>query len=89
MFLLIVALFGLLVTNGIFIYWMFTEFDGAAGVLDNKLALGFIIEAFLVMFLFAYWFAKNPIGQIRWYWFIVLSLIRRYRLWHSVLFLAQ
>ena len=75
MWLLLIALFGLFVPNGIFIYWLLAEFNGTADVLNNRLALGFIIEAFGVMFLLAYWFAKNPIGRIKWYWFIVLSLI--------------
>jgi len=75
MLLLIVALFGLIVPNGIFIYWLFTEFNSAAEVVSNKLAIAFIIDAFMAMFLLAYWFAVNPIGKIKWYWFIVLSII--------------
>jgi hypothetical protein len=72
MWLLLIAIFGLLVPNGIFIHWLFTDFRGFNDVIDNRLALGFIIEAFVVM---AYWFAKNPPGKVRWYWFIVFSLI--------------
>ena len=75
MFLLIIALFGLFVPNGIFIYWLFTEFNGVGEVLQNKLAVAFIIDAFMAMFLLAYWFAVKPIGKVRWYWFIVLSII--------------
>lgn len=44
-------------------------------MLNNKLAFSFIIEAFAVMFLLAYYFAKNPPGNVEWYWFIVFSLI--------------
>jgi hypothetical protein len=75
MWLLLLAIFGLLVPNGIFVYWLMAEFHGVGDILKNKLALGFIIEAFVVMFLLAYWFAKNPPGKVKWYWFIVLSLI--------------
>ncbi|MBC7901655.1 MAG: hypothetical protein H7070_16565 [Saprospiraceae bacterium] len=75
MFLLMIALFGLLVPNGIFVYWLLTEFNGPGDVLNNKLALGFIIEAFVVMILLAYYFAVDPLGKIRWYWFIVFSLV--------------
>ena len=75
MLLLIIALFGLIVPNGIFIYWLLTEFNGAAEVASNKLAIAFIIDAFMAMFLLAYWFAVNPIGKIKWYWFIILSII--------------
>ncbi len=75
MILLVIALFGLLVPNGIFIYWLLTEFRGLAEVLQNKLAVAFIIDAFLAMFLVAYFFARHPIGKIKWYWFIALSII--------------
>ena len=75
MALLLIALFGLFVPNGIFVYWLLTEFRGVDDVINNKLALGFIIEAFLVMSLMAYYFAQNPIGRVKWYWFIVFSLI--------------
>ena len=75
MLLLIIALFGLFVPNGIFIYWLFTEFNGAADIFNNKLAVAFIIDAFMAMFLLAYRFAVKPIGKIKWYWFIVLSII--------------
>lgn len=75
MMLLLIAIFGLLVPNGIFIYWMLTEFGSMSDVINNRLALGFIIEAFVVLGLLAYWFAKNPVGKVRWPWFVVLSLI--------------
>jgi hypothetical protein len=75
MFLLIIAIFGLLVPNGIFIYWLLFEFESVSQILSNKLALGFIIDCFLAMFLLSYWFAVNPIGRVKWYWCIVLSLI--------------
>lgn len=75
MFLLIIALFGLLVPNGIFIYWLFTEFKSVGEVLNNKLAVAFIIDAFMAMLLLAYWFAVKPVGKIGWYWFIVFSLV--------------
>ena len=72
---LLIALFGLLVPNGIFIYWLFTEFGGIGDFFSNRLALAFIIDAVMAMLLLAYFFAKNPIGNVKWYWFIVLSLI--------------
>ena len=75
MWLVLVALFGLFVPNGIFVYWLLTEFDGVGRVIGNRLALAFIIEAFLVLGIMAYYFARNPIGPVPWYWFVVLSLI--------------
>ena len=75
MILLIIALFGLIVPNGIFIYWLLTEFRGFAEVFQNKLAVAFIIDAFLAMLMLAYYFAVHPIGKVKWYWFIVLSIV--------------
>jgi len=75
MVLLLIALFGLLVPNGLFLYWLFYEYDGLAHVLQNKLAIAFIIDAFLSLGLLAYYFASRPIGRIKWYWFVVLSLL--------------
>ena len=75
MWLLIIALFGLIVPNGMFIYWLFFEFNGVTEVLRDKLALAFIIDAFMAMLVLAWWFAAKPIGKIRWYWFVVFSLL--------------
>ncbi|MBA3321297.1 MAG: hypothetical protein H0T45_07595 [Pyrinomonadaceae bacterium] len=53
MILLIIALFGLVVPNGFFLYWLLYEYDGLANVAQNKLALAFIMDAFLAMGLLA------------------------------------
>ncbi|MBA3241476.1 MAG: hypothetical protein H0T60_09665 [Acidobacteria bacterium] len=75
MILLAIALFGLLVPNGIFMYWLFYEYDGLTNVAQNKLALAFMMDAFLAMGLLAYYFARKPIGRVKWYWFIVVSIL--------------
>lgn len=75
MFILFTALFGLLVPNGLFIYWLLTEFHGVADVINDRLALAFIIEAFLVLVIMTVYFARDPIGTVKCYWFVVLSLI--------------
>ena len=49
MWLVIVALFGLLVPNGLFVYWLLAEYRGVGPVLADKLALGFMLDAFLVL----------------------------------------
>ena len=75
MLLLVVALFGLTVPNGLFVYWLLTEFHGMGPVLSNHLALGFIIDAFMAVALLAFDFARRPPGPVRWPWFVVLSFI--------------
>ena len=75
MILLAIALFGLIVPNGLFLYWLVYEYDGVMTVAQNKLALAFMLDALLVMGLLAYYFAGNPVGRFKWYWFIALSII--------------
>lgn len=71
--LLLISLFGLLVPNGIFVYWLFTGFTGLAEVAGNTLAVSFILDAFLAVGLLGYFFAVRPIGVVKWYWFVILS----------------
>ena len=75
MVLLLAALFGLLVPNAIFLSWLFTEYRGLGPVLADKLALSFILDAVLTLVLLAVYFAKRPVGPVRWPWFVLLSLL--------------
>jgi hypothetical protein len=75
MWLLVIALFGLTVPNGIFLYWLFTEFTTMGAVFSDHLALGFILDCFLAVGLLAYYFARHPPGPVRWPWFVLLSFI--------------
>ena len=72
--LLIIATFGFVAPNVFLLYWLFYEYDGLAHIAHNNLALAFIIDALIAMGLLAYSFATKPIGKVRWYWFVVLSL---------------
>jgi hypothetical protein len=73
--LLVIALFGLVVPNGFFVYWLVVEYHGLGPVLQDRLALGFILDVTLALVILAVWFARRPIGPVKWYWFVVLSLI--------------
>jgi len=75
MWLLAVALVGLVVPNGVFLYWLFAEFDGLQSALHNHLALAFMLDAAITLVILAVYFAHRPIGPIRWPWFVVLSLL--------------
>ena len=72
MWLLVVALFGLIVPNGLFVYWLFTEFHGLGPILEDRLALAFIIDAMLALGIY---FARHPIGRVGWPWFVAMSLL--------------
>jgi hypothetical protein len=73
--LILVALFGLIVPNGLFLYWLFFEFSGVHAVLRNHLALAFIIDAVMTLIILAVYFARKPIGNAGWRTFVLLSLI--------------
>ena len=73
--LLAVALFGLVVPNNMFLYASIHDGNGCGGIAHNLLASSFMLDAFLAMGVLAYLFAVRPIGHVRWYWFILLSLL--------------
>ncbi len=75
MILVLVALFGLIVPNGLFLYWLVTEFSGIPAVFQNRLALAFIIDAVMTLILLAVYFARRPIGKVGWQTFVLLSLV--------------
>ncbi len=73
--LLSISLFGFLVPNGMFFYYVIARFTSLADVAQNLLALGFIIDAFMVTGILSVWFARHPIGIYTWKTFLVLSLL--------------
>ena len=75
MILLIVAIFGLVVPNGLFIYWATTEFNSMSDLFASKLALAFMIDAMMVVALLAFYFAKHPVGKWGWKTFVLLSFV--------------
>ena len=74
MWLLAIAVFGLVVPNGYFIYWLLHDYKGLGPVLENRLAIGFILDAFITLGLLAVHFAHNPPGRYRWPWFVAFSI---------------
>jgi hypothetical protein len=75
MILLGVALFGLIVPNGMFIYWLLREYPGFEAAMQNKPAVALMIDAFMAVGLLAWHFAREPGGRFKWPWFVVLSLV--------------
>ena len=73
--LLAIALFGLIVPNNLFLYWLLHDFTGWGSVVHTRLALAFILDAFLALGLLAYFYAEQPIGPLKWYWFVFLSIL--------------
>jgi hypothetical protein len=75
MILLLVSLFGLIVPNGLFLYWLIAEYSGVRAVLENHLALAFMIDAMMTLVLLSVYFAKRPIGRVGWQTFALLSIV--------------
>ena len=73
--LLAVAFFGLVVPNNMFLYASLHDPNGCGGVAQNLLASSFMLDAFLAMGILACFLAMRPIGPVKWYWFILLSLL--------------
>ena len=75
MWLIGIALLGLVVPNGFFVYWLFFQFHGVGPVLQDNLALGFILDVVFALILLSSYFARRPIGPVKWYWFVLLSFL--------------
>jgi hypothetical protein len=73
--LLLVAAFGFFVPNGFFIYWLVYEYQGLGPVLRDNLALGFMLDVTVTLFILTVYFAKHPIGPVGWPWFVLLSFM--------------
>jgi hypothetical protein len=71
----VLAAFGALIPNGVFIYFFFTSPETTKAALTNPISLVFITEAFILMSLFAWLLRKvasrKPSGGL----FVVLSLL--------------
>ncbi len=70
----IIALFGLLFPNGIYIYWLASKFDSFAEAAQNELAVGFLLVTFVATLLVANQFRTAPLGRVPVRWFVVLSM---------------
>ena len=73
--LFVVACFGLIVGDGLFIYWLVHDFQSLGAVLQDRLALSFMIDATLTLGILSVYFARTPPGRYRWPWFLALSLV--------------
>jgi len=75
MWLLLVGFVGLVVGDGLFVYWLINDFQGIGAVLQDRLALSFMFDALLTLIILTVHFALRPPGPVQWPWFVVLALI--------------
>ena len=73
--LLLIAAVGLIVPNGLFLYASAHPALACGSLPGNKLALAYMIDCFMVLGLLAFHYARSPIGPVKWYWFLLLSLL--------------
>jgi protein-S-isoprenylcysteine O-methyltransferase Ste14 len=70
-----VAVFGFVAVNGAFLYGSLADPHAMQEALTNPISAAFIAEAFVLMGVFAYLFAKWGVASLSWRWFVLLSLL--------------
>lgn len=74
MWLLLVAFIGLVFGDGLFFYWLVRDYRGLGAVLQDRLALAFMVDMLLTLVILTVHFARTPPGRLKWPWFVVFSL---------------
>jgi hypothetical protein len=69
------AAFGFLVPNAVFIYYFLTNPELTRAALSNPISLVFVIEAFFLMFLFAWLLRRLGVRKPGALGFVVMSLL--------------
>ena len=72
--LLALSVFGLIVPNGFFLYYSLFAPAALHAAFSNPVALVFMTEAFLLMFLFAWVIRQSGFRSPGWLAFIIMSL---------------
>jgi len=71
----LLAVFGLIVPNGFFLYYFLTAPEVTREAMSNPISLVFMTEAFLLMFLFAWLLRKTGSTKPNGLAFIIMSLV--------------
>ncbi len=69
------GVFGFLAVNGAFVYGLVFQPDALMAALTNPLAAAFIVEAMVLVGVFAYLFQRWGVSRLGWGWFVFLSLL--------------
>jgi hypothetical protein len=73
--LLALAIFGLIVPNGVFLYFSLVDATALYEALNSPIALVFMTEAFLLMLLFAWLIRQLGFHSPGWLVFLIMSLV--------------
>ena len=69
------ALVGVVGLNGAFVYGLVARPDALGAAITNPVAAAFIVEALVLMGVFAYLLGKWGVSQMHWGWFVAMSLL--------------
>ncbi len=69
------GVFGFIAVNGAFVYGLLFQPDALTAVLTNPLAAAFMVEALVLVGVFAYLFKRWEVSRLGWGWFVFLSLL--------------
>ena len=69
------AVFGFVAVDGAFVYGAFFQGEALAHAMRNPIAAAFIVEALLLVLVFAYLLRRWGVSQLHPGWFVVFSLI--------------
>ena len=69
------GVFGFFVVNGAFVYGMLYQPDALTTAWTNPLAVAFMVEALVLVGVFAYLFERWGVSRLGWRWFVLLSLL--------------
>src|SRR2546430_4702414 len=75
MWLVPVAVIGLLAPGGLFLYWLVHDYSSLSAALSDRMGIAFFLDLLMSTFLLAYLFARKPLGPVKWPWFVALSLL--------------
>jgi len=73
--LIVLGAFGFLAVNGAFIYGSVYRPESMMTSLSDPLAAAFIVEALVLVGVFAYLFRRWGVSRLGWGWFVSLSLL--------------
>ncbi len=67
--------FGFFAVNGAFAYGLLFQPDALTAAWTNPLAAAFMVEALVLVGVFAYLFERWGVSRLGWGWFVFLSLL--------------
>ncbi len=69
------GVFGFFMVNGAFVYGLLFQPDAMTAAWTNPIAAAFMVEALVLVGVFAYLFERWEVSRLGWGWFVFLSLL--------------